>query len=58
MDMRVKYANSNHGSYNKLYVSKVTCTELGLLRCMKEAGTSDTFPQFVGHCTLINGQSY
>jgi len=30
MDMQVKYADSNHGSHNQLYVSKVTCTELGL----------------------------
>lgn len=49
MVMQVRYANSNHGSYNQLYVLKVTCTELGLSRCVKEAGTSDTFPQFVGH---------
>jgi len=30
MHIQVKYANSNHGTYSQLYVSKVTCIQLGL----------------------------
>jgi len=40
--------------FKSWFLESTVCFEsqlysIGTLRCVKEAGTSDTFPQFVGH---------